>query len=136
MTVQRYWEIILQKCADLDPGSVPAANAAPPGQKHWVYRRSATVHWIISEDNEERGSVAGAVVEANTLVTAEALYGKTHRLATSEEIQREIARREQMRREILAVDNAQRNQGMTVQVSVESLRAAIAAAGLAPKEGK
>jgi hypothetical protein len=134
MTIQRYWEIILAKCAELDPDTVPAANAAPPGQKHWTFRRSSKVIWLRSLDNEEKNSFAGSVVEANPLVAAEAIYNKTHDRAPDEDVQRELARREQMRQGIIAQDNAQRNPGTTIVVTAEALRAALAGAGLTPKK--
>lgn len=134
MTIERYWEIILGKCAELDPDSAAAVAAAPPGQKHWVYRRSSKAIWLTSERNEEKGSHAGSTVLVNPFVAAECIYNHTHRLATDAEIQDELERQACLKEQIIAQDNAQRSPGVTLQVSPEALRAAIASAGLAPKE--
>jgi hypothetical protein len=134
VTLEKYWQNCFAIGLKIDPDIAPDFNAAPPGQKHWVLGRSAKTHFIASLENEEKGSFAGSVVEANTFVAAEAIYNKKHRLATDEEILRELARREQMRQQIITQDNAQRNPGTTVVVTPEALRAALAAAGLTPKK--
>lgn len=49
---------------------------------------------LCSIDNEEKGTKAGAIVECERKLGAQRIVEKTHRLATAEEIAKELARSE------------------------------------------
>jgi hypothetical protein len=130
MEIQEYYRRRAKDAAKLDPETaaiLAADHTLPP---MYTYRASTKVIWIISVDNEDRGSFAGQVVEVNPWLASELCFAGTHRLATDEEIKGEQARREQKQREILAEDRARRSQSTVVQVSPDALRAAIAGLGI------
>src|SRR5689334_21033053 len=64
----------------------------PDLKKYWQEIRALEEslggdRWLMSLENRARGQVAGSMVEAAAGVAAKLLLGKSHRLATNEEIE-------------------------------------------------
>jgi hypothetical protein len=94
MDLKKYYSSVQKIAAKLDPETASAIITDPDGSlpsKH--YRMSQKAVWLMSVENDEKGSVAGSVIEANPWVAAERLYDKTHELASEAQIEGEVQRR-------------------------------------------
>ena len=65
-----------------------------------IERTLAASVWLVSLDSGAREAVGGRIAEVPAAAAAKLLHGKSHRLATQEEIGAENARQEALKRQV------------------------------------
>ncbi len=77
----------------------------PDLKKYWqdvrAIEQSLPVEvWLMSLENRARGQVSGSMAEVGAGAAARLLHGKSHRLATEDEIQRHTSRQAEIARQV------------------------------------
>ena len=138
MTTQEYWRKIRAIAAGFDPEAAQKDREEEDPAERVNLRRSQKATWVTSVENPEKGSVAGQTLEMLPYGAAERIFAQTHRLATEEEIRREVARREEEKQKILKAE-ADRKQTVNTTVSIDPQQlaeAVVAASGATrPRRG-
>lgn len=94
----------------------------PDLKKYWQAIRSIEQSlpvevWLMSLENRARGQVSGSMAEVGAGAAARLLHGKSHRLATEDEIQMHTARQAETTRQLF--EQRLRDKGIAI-IPVES----------------
>jgi hypothetical protein len=89
----------------------------PDLKKYWQEVRAieqtlAADVWLMSLESKARGQVGGSIAEVTAGVAAKLLYGKSHRLATDEEVESHQAR--QLARQRQGIQKKLRDEGIAI----------------------
>jgi hypothetical protein len=100
MTTKEYWKSIRAIAGKFDPEAMDLDKREEDLEERVHLRRSTKQCWLMSLENQEKGSFGGMVIEARPYLAAERIFAQTHREATPAEIAAEQDRRLKMKAQI------------------------------------